>query len=399
MVQSIAPGPQGTTTFTGVPATATARPTVGRVLASGADDAGFGGDGRVEPLAGTSIAAAASAVVAPSGDGRTLAAGIAADGDAVSAFVARLLALAPGAPFTAADVRRIAGTDRVGTAIELSRDLFASGTSTTGRAAGGVVLASSARFPDALVGAPYAASLDGPLLLNGPDRLDARVRAEIDRVLPDGGTVTLLGGLAALGIGVETELRAAGFDVVRIAGNDRFETSVQVAEAIGAEAAVLARGDEFPDALAAGPAAAQITGAVLLTDGTRVPPAVAEYLEASPDLLRYAVGGQAAAADPDAEPLVGRDRYATAALVAQRFFHTPPGTVVASGLGFPDALAGGARAALTGSPLLLATQASLPATADTTLRRGRGFHRSVVVAGGTAVLADGVLGAVDAAVG
>lgn len=152
----------------------------------------------------------------------------------------------------------------------------------------------------------------------------------------------------------------------RLAGLDRYETSVRVAESLPATAAILARGDAFPDALAA----AEIGGAVLLTAGREVPDSVRAYLDERPEAIVYAVGGDAAAAEPSATPIVGADRYDTAARVATRFFTTPPRSVVASGEKFPDAVAGGTIAALTGSPLLLATTNTLPSSGAQALRPG-----------------------------
>jgi putative cell wall-binding protein len=303
----------------------------------------------------------------------------------------------PGAPVAGTEVRRLAGTDRVATAIELSRTAFAAAATPDVRRAGEVVLAAADRFPDALVAAPYAAAFEAPVLLNPSDRLDPRVRAEIDRVLGGQGPVTLMGGVNAIGLPVEAELRAAGYTVSRIAGQDRYDTSVQVAQLLPAEVVVLARGDAFPDALAAGPAAAELGGAVLLTAGRELPDSVRAYLDEQPDVVAYAVGGQAAAAVPDAEPVAGADRYDTAGRVAARFFRTPPRTVVASGERFPDALAGGALAALTGSPLLLATRTSLPAPSAAALERVGPYHRVVALAGGSAVLDDAVRSAVQRA--
>lgn len=398
-VLGLAPGPDGTWTFTGPRIEASPQATVGRLLPSGLDDAGFGGDGYVRPLSGPDAGLSVGFSVDADPTGRVVAAGIVgdADGSTVDAFATRFRAVAPGAPVTGTDVRRVAGTDRIATAVELSRSTFADADASDpgGRNALSVVLASASRFPDALVAAPYAAATEAPLLLNPAEALDPRVRAEIARVLPaDGGRVTLMGGVGVISPAVEAELRAAGYAVERLGGSDRYETSVLVSEALAPSHLLIARGDAFPDALAAGPAAAEIGGAVLLTAGDELTPSVADHIAGNPDLPRYAVGGRAAAADPGAEPLVGGDRYATAAVVVGRFFHTPPRTVVASGEVHPDALAGGTLAALTGSPLLLTLRDSLPAVTDEALRAMRPFHRRVTVAGGTRVVTDAVSDAV-----
>ena len=89
---------------------------------------------------------------------------------------------------TGREVHRLAGDDRIATAIAASQDAWPSGSADT------VVLARSDTFADALVGVPLAHAGNGPLLLTPQDSLDPRVRTEIDRVLGDGHTIHVLGG-------------------------------------------------------------------------------------------------------------------------------------------------------------------------------------------------------------
>ncbi len=155
------------------------------------------------------------------------------------------------------------------------------------------------------------------------DVLTPATQAEIQRVLPAGGTVYLLGGTAAIPATVATSLTSLGFVPVRYAGADRFGTALAVADALNDPSTVLlATGVNFPDALAAGPAAAHVHGVVLLTNGSSLTPAVTAYLAAHPGTV-YAIGGPAVAADPSATALSGADRYATAAAVASTLFAAP----------------------------------------------------------------------------
>ena len=243
---------------------------------------------------------------------------------------------------------RIAGADRIGTAIAASQLRFTTG------GASAVVLARADIFPDALAGVPLAAQVHGPLLLTPPSSLPIAVLNEIQRVLPVGGPVFLLGGTAALSATVEQQLVTLGYLPHRISGMDRFDTAVQIAHALGDPTTILeCSGLDFPDALSAGPAAVITHGAVLLTAGPDQAAATAAYLTVHPRVTRYAIGGPAAHADPGAIPLVGADRYATSVLVAQQFFTAPSGIGIASGAAFPDALAGGPATAEAGGPLLL----------------------------------------------
>jgi putative cell wall-binding protein len=293
---------------------------------------------------------------------------------------------------TAASVTRLAGTDRIATAVTVSQSSFPAGN------AGAVVLARADDYPDALVGGPLAAARNAPLLLTEDATLPAATATEIKRVLPAGGTVYVLGGTSAVPTSVANQLTSFGYQVVRYSGADRYATAVVVATALGSPTTVLlATGTNFPDALAAGPAAAHVHGAILLTDGSTVPAETATYLAGAQ--VKYAIGGPAAAAVPSATAILGSDRYATAAAVATKFFPSSAVVGVATGTGFPDALAGGAQVALMGGPLLLSSAASVPASTSSYLTADHSALTKIYVYGGTSVLDANVAAELTAAFG
>jgi hypothetical protein len=284
-------------------------------------------------------------------------------------------------------VQRLAGTDRIATAIAVSNNSFPqAGTAQV------VVLSRDDSFADALAGTPLAVHKQGPLLLTETGSLDPRTDAEIQRVLSGGGTVYILGGSAAVSPGVDTELENEGYKVVRLAGADRFDTAVQIASVgLGDPTTVVeATGLDFPDALAAGAAAGAKGDALLLTNGSVQDSYTATYLAAHPADTRVAVGGAAAAADPGATPIVGSDRYATAVLVAQAFIAAPNVVGAASGTNYPDALTGGANAGLQGGPLILVPASGpLPTSVDTYLKSIK-VPLGVLLFGGTAAVGSDV---------
>jgi YVTN family beta-propeller protein len=258
-------------------------------------------------------------------------------------------------------VSRLAGSDRFGTAVAVSKAEFPSG------GAGAVVLARGDAYPDALVGAPLAAAKNAPLLLTTGASLPPATKAEVQRVLAPGGTVFVLGGTSAVPASVADELTQLGYVVTRYSGANRFATAVRVADALGDPGTVLlATGVNFPDALSAGVAAVKAGGVVLLTSGATLPSETSAYLSAHPGTV-YAVGGPAAKADPAAAPLVGSDRYATSVAVAAKFFTAPNSLGLATGLSFPDALSGGALLGHLGVPLVLVSSSSVPSGVATYL--------------------------------
>ena len=293
---------------------------------------------------------------------------------------------------TPGKVTRVAGADRDATAIAISRQMFpGAGT------AGAVVLASDANFPDSVVGGPLAVQKLGPLLVTPPSGLKPSVAAEIQRVLPQGDTVYILGGTLAVAASVDPELKADGFTVDRLQGPDRYATAVQVAGALGNPTTIVeASGLSYADALVAGSAAAALHGAVLLTNGTTQHPTTAAYLTAHPG-SDVAVGAPAAEADPTARAVVGSDRYQTAVMVIQDFLDGPTTLGFAAGGEFPDALAGGtATAELGGGMLLIPACGDLSASVDNYLSSVSGTVTSGTLFGGDYAVDPHVLGEVNA---
>jgi hypothetical protein len=296
-------------------------------------------------------------------------------------------------PFTLPEferVARLAGKDRFATAVAISKHSFPEdGT------AAAAVLARSSDFADALAGTPLAVAKDGPLLLTPTATLAEATRDELIRALPARATVYLLGGRAAISPAVEAEVQRMGFRTQRLGGADRYVTATLIAEQMGAFAgpAYLATGTNFPDALGAGAAAAATDGVVLLTRDATLPPATKAFLDARPANERVAVGGQAAAAVPDAVAAAGKNRYETAVLLARRLDHSIMAVGIASGTAFPDGLAGGAHIGAVNGPLVLVQPTALPAEVRDYLGE-HGVHGFVY--GGSSAVAPSVLDQVEA---
>ncbi|HEX5265955.1 MAG TPA: cell wall-binding repeat-containing protein [Acidimicrobiales bacterium] len=295
----------------------------------------------------------------------------------------------PPAPIFPGVSVRVAGADRDGTAVAASRVAFPAGGS-----AHAAVLARSDAYADALAGAPLAASKHGPLLLTGPLALDPTALAEIQRAVPAGEVIYVLGGTAAVSPSIDTALISHGYKVVRIEGNTRYATAVAVATQLGNPHTVFeASGTDFPDGLTAGPAAISQGAAVLLTSGPGQSSETASYLAAHPGDVRFAVGAPAVHADPTAQALAGPDRYTTSAAVAGRFFVTPSVIGAATGTNFPDALAAGPALGTSGPLLLVPPSGPVPDPMARYLAAVRPGVRTLEAFGGTDALAPTALGA------
>ena len=274
-------------------------------------------------------------------------------------------------------VFRLAGADRLGTAASVSQSQWRNNGNTNDlhRTQADVAVLSRDDLPaDALAGSALAAQKNGPLLLTGSATLSPKASAELKRILRPGATVYLLGGTQALSPAVANAVHALGFTPSRIAGDDRYQTAVRIADAITKTPSeiLLATGNEFADALSAGAAAGSTPGAVVVLSNDNVMPAATKtYLHRfgtdfgpTSNILLTAVGGQALKAIDSSKqgywrlPLVGNDRYQTSFKVADTFFPYMDVAGVATGKVWPDALSGGAAMGSMGGPLLLVNPAT-----------------------------------------
>ncbi|MGA2036640.1 MAG: cell wall-binding repeat-containing protein, partial [Acidimicrobiales bacterium] len=271
-------------------------------------------------------------------------------------------------PAAAVSIQTIAGQTPIATAIQISKSEFP-----TSQSAGAVVLASSGSgsYSDAIAGGPLAAREGGPLLLTepAPSSLDPTVQTEIQRVLPTGKTVYILGGTLALSASIDTTLQDLGYQTSRLSGSDGAATAVAIAGMLGDPSTIFeATYTSFTDALSAVPAAIKVGGAILFTDESAQAPETATYLAAHPSDTRYAIGGPLAAygADPTATPVYGEDFYGTSVAVASRFFPNTATFGAAStvnGADWTDGATGGVymgRSPHVGPVLLVPTSGALP---------------------------------------
>lgn len=135
-----------------------------------------------------------------------------------------------------------------------------------------VLMVSGANYADAIAAGPLAYGEQLPLLLTTPDRLNETTRILLTRDLSNlVEQVILVGGAAALAPQVQADLEALGIVVRRVSGSNRQETAVEVFKFAELEFSWtlehvnLARGDDFPDAIAGGPHAGEEKAPILLT--------------------------------------------------------------------------------------------------------------------------------------
>jgi hypothetical protein len=303
-----------------------------------------------------------------------------------------------------------ASGDPVAGSVEVSQAAFPDAASAT-RA----VVARADLFADALAGGPLAGT-DGPVLLTGSSRLDFRVRAELDRLLPAGSTVYVLGGAAALSDQVAADL-SGRWTVRRLAGPERSATAAEVARVVVSRTrttiAMVARAgpdsvSPWADALAGGAYGAAHGIPVLLTPTDRLAVPARDIIRELSLSDTLVLGGTAAVSDAVARQLPrprrvsGVDRTATAVAIAEQLWGrtaaSPGDRLLLSGAFRADAwtlaLSAAPLAARNQAPLLLSNSTELSSATGSYLDRlgyRREFDAGGWVLGSQAAVSDGVV--------
>ena len=296
--------------------------------------------------------------------------------------------------------KRIAGRDRIATSVKICGEGWDS--------ADNVIVANGFNFADALAGVPLAKALDAPILLTANLQApEYDIMAEIDRLKAK--NVYILGGTAAVNGTIEEKLKKYA-SVTRVAGKDRYETAVRIAEKLASvsgknpECVFFACSQNFPDALSAGPAAALEACPILYISPTGGLDSVTKnYVSSAKCKSAVILGGKAAVSDKgeadikkqfsDVSRISGSDRYDTAVKVYQKYSDkfTGSGMAIATGAGFPDALAGGALSAKQSIPMILVGSSLGTAQKDIIIAAS---PDTLYIFGGTAAVSDAVVSSI-----
>lgn len=256
----------------------------------------------------------------------------------------------PSDPAPAADLRaeRLSGPSRVETAVSMSKTDFKDGADT-------VIIARADNHADSVAAIPLADELDAPILLTQPDVLHAAVAEELKRLKAK--QVIVMGGPVAINEATEKSIAGLVPKVERIAGKNRADTAVGAAEALlkkgDVKNVLVADGADWQASLLSGPAAAEVDGAVLLTNGDQMAPETKAFIDGNTKLDVKPVGANAAKALPGKKAVVGDSASDLSVAVAKTFFTKPKVMGVATTADFADALTGGAHIARKDGPLFL----------------------------------------------
>ena len=246
---------------------------------------------------------------------------------------------------------RVAGADRINTAVEVSKKYYKSAET--------VIIANSEKFADSLSASALSKALKAPILLVKKDQLDSVVAQEIKRL--GAKNVVVIGGEQSVD---KAKNSLSKYNVQTIAGSDRYETSAKIAQEIikrtGTTQAVIASGETFADALTVAPLANKNNMPILLVQPNNIPKATQEVLKQIKKAIivggEKTISNQVANKLPNATRIAGANRYETAKKIYEYGFKDRSEVNIANGTNFADSLVIGS----IDCPILLAESNEVP---------------------------------------
>ncbi|HOC06398.1 MAG TPA: S8 family serine peptidase [Bacillota bacterium] len=185
-------------------------------------------------------------------------------------------------------VTRIGGSNRFDTAVRIAEAVIGETAVDT------AVIVFGHNFPDALAAAPWAASNGYPILMVNSNNIPAPTEFFLDE--HNIANTIVVGGTGIISEAVFDDLPNA----TRIAGNNRYETSVLIAaEDFDPNVIFFASGDSFSDALTLAALAAKFDSSLLLVRQNVVPASISDFLADYQAKISYmfVAGGEAVVSD------------------------------------------------------------------------------------------------------
>ncbi|MGI6450134.1 MAG: cell wall-binding repeat-containing protein [Desulfitobacteriia bacterium] len=300
----------------------------------------------------------------------------------------------------AVSAERLQGQDRYETAVAISQEGWL--------AAENAVLAYGGNFPDALCAAPLALMMNAPILLTDKNVLHPKTEAELNRLGVK--NVLITGGTSVVPQAIEDYLETKGYNCIRLAGDNRYETSIVIAiymqtYAQSSGTIFVVNGLDYPDALSVSPLAAQLAAPIILTSpqGTSYDGLLQEYVQAyNPYKMAYLIGGTDQVRDSVAnlftnrERIPGADKYERNAAIIDHFADDIDFSkaYIATGEAFPDALAGSVLAALNAGPIILVSK-TLSLYTEALLEAALTADTELIVLGGPGAVSEATLEAIE----
>lgn len=187
--------------------------------------------------------------------------------------------------FPHAKITRIMGNNRYDTSAESAK---------TRPHTRNLIFAAGTNYADALYATSLAAHQNAPILLVSNDGL-SKSTVKFIQSIGNIDNVTIVGGEISVNQSVKNQIEAlTNKRVTRLAGQDRYESSVEVAKRVNANPAevITTSGEVFADALVSSTVAQKIKAPILLVKKDILPIKVREYLKKTDSIYKLTtIGG------------------------------------------------------------------------------------------------------------
>lgn len=266
---------------------------------------------------------------------------------------------------TSAPIKKLIGDQRHDTAIEISKEGWKEG-------ADKVIIVNGSAIADGITATPLATTYDAPILLATKDSIAESTKKELKRLNPS--EVIVIGGSTVVSDKAINDIKnTTNTDVRRLAGVDRHDTSVKIAQEIDKNADInkiyLANGYKGEiDALTIAAKAGSDKQPIILTHKEEIPQDSYDWLKNQDLKDAYIIGGEDVIStsvihkandittnSTYSNRIYGNDRHETNAKVIQKFYPKEQldAILVAKSDVLVDALAAGPLAAKLNSPILI----------------------------------------------
>lgn len=200
-----------------------------------------------------------------------------------------------------------------------------------------ILVNSDKSLADGLSASGLSGAVDAPILLTSKDNIPLATSQKLNGVKK----VYIIGGQGAISLKVENEIKSKGIEVERIGGNDRIETSYNVAREISeitnVDKVILTNAYKGEaDAMSIAPVAVRDDAPIILTNGNDIP-FNAKNIES------YVIGSSGVMSDKlvqetNSTRLGGKDRFETNKKVIEKFYPGQKEFYLSKGWQLVDAL-------------------------------------------------------------
>lgn len=258
-------------------------------------------------------------------------------------------------------INRVSGQNRYETAVELSKNIY--------KTANTVIIANGNSPSDILSSSVLSKTLKAPVLLVSNGNIPSITIKEIKRL--NTKEVVIIGGDKSISKNIENELKK--YNITRIFGKDRYETSEMIAKIIiknnpNINKFVLSRGDIYSDALSITSLAVKDINPILLIDENSISESMKKFIKKYENIDILIVGGPNSISKKIEDELkitkkvnriFGNNRYSTALKIANIAYPNGKKNIIVNGESTIDAIMAGTVTEIYKSPIILIGQSTI----------------------------------------